>query len=73
MTFGRYEYAEARRAAIENPTAENLTALADWLDAYDPQAWNGEYYDLGDGKELRPIYGAPDEYGDVEVTGYEIR
>lgn len=71
MTFGRYEYAEERRAAIENPTAENLAALADWLDAYDPQAWNGEYYDI-DGKRLTPIYGEEDEDGNFPIIGYEL-
>lgn len=65
--WGRYEYKEARAAALEERTPEALEALANWLDRYDPAAWGGEYYDIDDGRALRPVYD-----GDGEIVGYEL-
>lgn len=72
MTYGRYEYPEARAAALNDPTFENCDALRDWLDAYAPGTWNGEYYDIDEGKRLFPILGEEDEYGCFPTIGYEI-
>jgi hypothetical protein len=33
--MGRYDYEDLRKQAIENPTFENLEALANWLETYD--------------------------------------
>lgn len=68
-----YDYAELREKALSpNATQKDLEALADWLMQHDSSAWNGEYYDIDDGKRLFPIYTEtePDEW---TVTGYEIR
>ena len=65
----RYDYEELRAKAIENPTFENLEALADWLDYYDynRKSWNGEFWDIGD-----PVYGDEDEDGCFPIVNYEI-
>ena len=55
----RYDYQELREKAIENPTFENLEALADWLRNYD-------------GQRLYPVYGDEDENGCFPIVNYEI-
>lgn len=71
-TIGRYDYQELRAAAIEDRTPEALAALAKWCDLYG-DCWNGEGWDIDDGYTLFPVYGEPDEDGEVEVIGYDIR
>ena len=68
----RYDYQELREKAIENPTFENLEALADWLSNYDMNSWNGEFWDIDDGQRLYPIYGDEDENGYFPIVNYEI-
>ena len=68
----RYDYQELREKAIENPTFENLEALADWLRNYDGNSWNGEFWDIDDGQRLYPIYGDEDENGCFPIVNYEI-
>lgn len=68
----RYDYQELRAKAIENPTFENLEALADWLSNYDMNSWNGEFWDIDDGQRLYPVYGDEDENGCFPIVNYEI-
>lgn len=68
----RYDYEELRAKAIENPTFENLEALADWLRNYGTKSWNGEFWDIDDGQRLYPIYGGEDENGCFPIVNYEI-
>lgn len=68
----RYDYAELRAAAIDNPTFENMEALADWLRNYDMNSWNGEFWDIDDGLRLKPEYGEEDENGCFPIVGYSI-
>ena len=68
----RYDYQELRAKAINNPTFENLEALADWLRNYDMNSWNGEFWDIDDGQRLYPIYGDEDEDGDFPIVNYKI-
>ena len=70
----RYDYEELRAKAINNPTFENLEALADWLRYYDysQKSWNGEFWDIDDGLRLYPIYGDEDENGCFPIVNYEI-
>ena len=49
-------YTELRDAAINNGTPEDVAALVEWMEQYGGRYWNGEYYDIGDGLRLRPIY-----------------
>ena len=72
MYVGRYNYNELREAAIEDPTPENLENLGDWFQTYGMDFWNGECFDV-DGYRLFPVYSEPDEYGDCERIGYELR
>lgn len=67
----RYDYQELREKAINNPTFENLEALADWLSNYDINSWNGEFWDI-DGLRLYPIFGDEDENGCFPIVNYEI-
>lgn len=57
---------------METRTQEALENLACWCYAYG-NCWNGECYDIDDGYSLYPVYGEPDEDGDAEIIGYEIR
>ena len=68
----RYDYAELRKAAVENPTFENLEVLADWLRNYDMNSWDGECFDIDDGLRLYPVYGDEDEGGCFPILGYKI-
>ena len=71
--MSKYDYAELRAAALApSATVEDLRALADWLEQYDSSAWNGEYYDLDEGKRLFPVYDetSTDEW---KIVGYEVR
>ncbi len=66
--MNEYKYQEYRKKAIENPTEENLNALAEWLFMYGGSYWNGETWDIDNGMRLYPIY---DENGNI--IKYEIK
>ena len=71
--MNEYRYAELRTAAVKNTTEENLAALGEWLQQYGDNCWNGEEWDIGEGRRLRPVYGQePDEYGSFPLTGYDL-
>lgn len=67
--ISRYGFEDYRKAAIENPSEENLATLATWFRLYGDAYWNGEYWDA-DGYELRPVF---DENDDEIIVGYELR
>lgn len=68
-----YQFEEIYAAASKfDSTKEERMALYNWLDIYDPSSWNGECYDLGDGRSLYPIY-EEDEDGNFNVIDAEIR
>jgi len=69
---GRYNYDELRKAAIDNPTTENLEALGEWFNLYGMDFWNGESWDA-DGYELRPVYEWDDERDQGILIGYELK
>ena len=67
-----YQYEELYAAASKfDSTTEDRLALYEWLNQYDYQSWNGEYFDLDDGHGLYPIYEEHD--GDFTVIDAEIR
>lgn len=69
----RYDYGELREKALApNATFEDKVDLACWFDNYDPSAWNGECYDLGEGITMRPVYGAQDDNGNYPIVDYKI-
>lgn len=71
--MNEYRYEELREAATKNPTDENLAALGEWLQQYGDDSWNGEEWDIDEGRLLRPVYGQePDEYGSVPLVGYDL-
>lgn len=71
--MNEYKYEELREASIKNPTDENLAALGEWLQQYGDRYWNGEEWDIDEGRLLRPVYGqGPDEYGSVPLVGYDF-
>lgn len=65
-----YDYRELREKALApDATQEDIKALAEWC-IQNWQIWNGEFYDIDDGKQLRPIY---DEKEDEGIIGWEIK
>ena len=78
----RYSFESLTRMAIEDPTAENLAALAKWFDLYDAKDWTGEYYDASlpgepsGTRRLWPIQelDPDDPDGEAWITvGWELR
>lgn len=75
MGYGRYDWEEVKSAALSpNATADDVDALGEWLERYDMLSFNGEYYDLGDGLRLYPVYEINDRDGDfLGFVGWEVR
>lgn len=71
--MNEYRYSDLRAAALADPTAENLVALGEWLSEYGGKDWNGESWDIENGRRLRPVYSdEPDEFDAFPLLGYEI-
>lgn len=73
-----YNYAELREKALSaDATAEDRIALFKWMEEYDMREWNGECFDIDDGKDLYPVYDITyDEDGEIvdcELIDAEIR
>lgn len=70
--MNRYSYADLKEKAMsKDATQGDLANLADWLLLYDPQSWNGFYYDLDDGRTLNPFY-ILDENGEPDSVVWSI-
>lgn len=68
-----YAYKELCKKALENPSQENLTTLADWFWGYGNEYWNGEGWKIDKDKYLVPIYSEePDNHGCYKILGYKI-
>lgn len=71
--YNRYSYAELLGKATAPGAGQiDIDTLGAWFADFGTEYWNCEYYDA-DGSRLFPIYSVPDEFGDVEITGYEFR
>lgn len=69
----RYDFEELREKALRTGSREDIEALVEWLQRYDPYAWNGESWDIGRGYSLHPLYNQiPNENGDYDLLGWEI-
>ncbi len=66
----RYDYEELRERAIETREQEDLERLADWLEQYGADCWNGECWDI-ECWTLWPIY--VDTGEELVLAGYELR
>lgn len=67
-------YERLREAALADAAEqEDINALGKWFEDYGNDSWNGEYFDADDGVRVFHVYGEPDEYGDCQLKGYEIR
>lgn len=74
MDLKRYSYKELRAAAVAVGASQDaIDALGEWMTSFGNSYWNGECFDIDDGLGLWPVYGEPDEDGDVELIRYEIR
>lgn len=72
--MARYNYEELRAAATApNATQEQINALGEWMEQYGMNDWNGEYYDIGNGLNLYPVYTEPNENDQSFIDHYEIR
>ena len=72
MYVGRYDYDRLRKAAIDEPTPENLEHFAHWFNLYGMDFWNGECWDA-DGYGLYPIYEWDEENDVGNIVGYELK
>lgn len=54
--MNEYKYSDLRAAALADPTAENLAALGEWLQEYGGRDWNGESWDIENGRRLRRYF-----------------
>lgn len=68
----RYNYDELRAKALETRDQEDIKALVDWLAEFDPDSWNGEYYDIDDGWTIREVLEPDVIDDDGEVSQWEI-
>lgn len=74
MDLKRYSYKELRAAAVAAGASQDaIDALDEWMTSFGNSYWNGECFDIDDGLGLWPVYGEPNEDGDVELIRYEIR
>lgn len=74
MDLKRYSYKELRAAAVAAGASQDaIDALGEWMTSFGNSYWNGECFDIDDGLGLWPVYGEPNEDGDVELIRYEIR
>lgn len=67
-----YDYAELRKAALDERSEQAINKLGQWFDNYGAQFWNGEYYDADNGVRIYPVYSEEDENGNAELTGYRM-
>jgi len=71
--MNKYEYSELRAAAIaQNANENDINDLGNWFALYGGAFWNGEYYDVDDGRRLFPVF---DEIrpGEFYTIGYEFK
>lgn len=58
----RYDFEDLYAAANRfEATAEDRMKLCSWMETYDMDSWNGECFNLGDGRSLYPIYEEQDD------------
>ena len=68
-----YDYRELREKALRfGSTIEDRLALFEWMERYDMRSWNGECFDIDDGKSLYPIY-SEEEDDQAELIDAEVR
>ncbi|MBO7070541.1 MAG: hypothetical protein J6W09_04530 [Bacteroidales bacterium] len=72
--MSRYDYKTLRDAALRpNATKLDRLALGEWMDRFCSSAWNGECYDIDDGRTLWPVYEVVDDAGYMELIDYDVR
>lgn len=68
-----YDFEELKNKALSpDATKEDRMNLLDWFQAYGDRYWNGEYFDIENGRALYPIYSEVDE-DEFEITDAEVR
>ncbi len=72
--MNRYSYQDLRKAAVApGATQAEINALGAWMQEYGSAFWNGEIFDIGGGRLLRPVYSAiENENGGYDITGWEV-
>lgn len=74
MAIGYYDYKALKEKALAfDATQEDMANLAEWFERFGRTYWNGEYYDVGDGFRLFPIFGEETDNGDFPVIGWEFK
>lgn len=68
----RYDFEDLYAAATRfEATAEDRINLYNWMESFDMDSWNGECFDLGNGRSIYPIYEEQDD--DFILIDAEIR
>ena len=67
-----YDYRELREKAFRTKSQEDFNALGEWLERFNPWAWNGESYDIDGGYRLFPVYEDAGE-DEVKIVRWEAR
>ena len=72
--MNEYSYKELKEAAMRrNARAEDRIALVEWFEWFsNGRDWNGEFWDLGNGLRLYPIYEGREPDEDGEYTYFEL-
>lgn len=61
-----------KKATKRNATRDDRLDLLAWFETYGDRYWNGEYYELEDGKKLYPVYRVIDDET-FELIDAEVR
>lgn len=61
-----------KKATKRNATREDRLDLWYWFEMYGDRYWNGECYDIGEGRAIYPVYRVIDEET-FELVDVEVR
>lgn len=72
--YDYYSYQELSKKALSaNAKQVDIDTLGAWFESYGSAYWTGECYKIDAAHLLFPVYSEPNEDGDFEIVGYEIR
>ena len=75
MNYGNYNYYDykklLRKALSAKATQKDINTLGMWFNSFGLDFWNGEYFDMENGKKLCPVF-VETGTGDFDVIKFEI-
>lgn len=73
MKIWKEQYQELEAAALSaDATESDINKLGEWFERFGESFWNGEFYDVDDVHQLRPVY-EEDADGDFRRIGWELK